>query len=71
MIKDNSPTPAPFQIIGSIDGKPVFLRSYANRVILSFNGRNISFRNRDAALLYLQSVCQRAKKGSDDHADKR
>ena len=69
MIKVN--TPAPFQIIGNIDGKPVFLRSYANKVILSFNGNDKCFPTRDAALLYMQSICRRNKKEVIKNAVKR
>lgn len=50
----NKSSPAPFRIVGSLAGKPVFLRSQGNRVILSYQGIDKSFPTRDAALLYLQ-----------------
>lgn len=71
MIKDKTPTPAPFQIIGNIAGKPVFLRSNANKVILSYNGIDKCFPNRDAALLYMQSICRRNTKEVINNAVKR
>ena len=35
---------------------PVFLRTYAQRVELSCNGKSWRFRNRDEAMLFLQNM---------------
>lgn len=63
MSNNKSPTPAPYRIIGSYAGSPVVLRTYADRVELSFKGTNRSFPNRDAAMMYLQALCMKKRKG--------
>lgn len=59
----NNNSPAPFRIVGNYSGSPVMLRSYADRVEISFKSTVKSFPNRETAMLFLQSLSRLKSKG--------
>lgn len=56
-------TKKPFRIIGSINGNPVFLRSFPTYVEIACNGQTWQFDNYECAMNYLQSIAKRSNFG--------
>ncbi len=46
----------PFRIIGTVNGFPVYMRTYPTYVVITMGGERLQFPSRDAALLYLQQI---------------